>query len=67
MPNLVLRHVNQGFFLFLTNSASKFLKGGSTADKFLTNFNIGAYLKGPSHQIRFAWKWYGSLGPGQDM
>jgi hypothetical protein len=21
-------------------------------------------LKGPSHQIRFAWKWYGSLGPG---
>ncbi len=21
-------------------------------------------LKGPSHQIRFAWKWYGSLGLG---
>jgi hypothetical protein len=20
------------------------------------------YPKGPSHQIRFAWKWYGSIG-----
>jgi hypothetical protein len=44
MANLILRHVNQGLFLFLTNSASKFPKGGSTADKFLTNFNISAYL-----------------------
>ncbi len=24
-------------------------------------------LKGLSHQIRFAWKWYGSLGLGKDM
>jgi hypothetical protein len=24
-------------------------------------------LKGPSHQIRFAWKWYDSLGLGEDM
>ncbi len=24
-------------------------------------------LKGLSHLIRFAWKWYGSLGLGKDM
>jgi hypothetical protein len=44
MPNLIPRHVNQGFFPFFTNLASKVPKGGSTANKFLTNFNRSAYL-----------------------
>jgi hypothetical protein len=30
-----------------------FFGGGGSAD-----------LKGPSHKIRFAWEWYGSIGLG---
>jgi hypothetical protein len=25
------------------------------------------FLKGPSHQIRSAWKWYGQVSLGRDM
>jgi hypothetical protein len=28
---------------------------------------LGPYLKGPSHQIIFAWKWYGYIGLGEAL
>jgi hypothetical protein len=33
---------------------------------FRKHFHNGT-LKGPSHQIRSAWKWYGQIGLGRDM
>ncbi len=34
---------------------------------FTIRYEPWSGLKGPSHQIRFAWKWYGSLGLSEDM
>jgi hypothetical protein len=31
------------------------------------DWDASSRLKGLSHQIRFAWKWYGSLGLDKDM
>ncbi len=34
---------------------------------YLIKYVFRFSLKGLSHQIKFAWKWYGSLGLGKEM